>query len=294
MAEASGKGRIAFIGLGIMGLPMAKHLIAAGHALHVFNRTANKADEVVALGATRHADAGSAAAQAEVVITIVGFPSDVEEIYFGAGGVLERASTGSLLIDMTTSSPTLAVRIHAAAKANGLEALDAPVSGGDLGARSGSLSIMVGGDQTAFDRALPILQLMGTNIIRQGGPGAGQHTKMANQIVIGGTMLGVCEGLAYATRSGLDPHAVLRSIGTGAAGSFLLANLGPKVVDGDYAPGFFIEHFVKDLTLALAEAHSRGLDLRGVKTALEQYRSLADAGFAREGTQALIRRYHAD
>jgi 3-hydroxyisobutyrate dehydrogenase len=291
LTDSTSRLRIAFIGTGIMGRHMAMHLMKAGHTLHVFNRTASKVERLVEAGATRHPDAGSAAAAAEVVITMLGLPTDVENTYFGAGGVLERARNGALLIDMTTSSPSLAARIYEAAARRGLQAIDAPVSGGEVGARDGTLSIMVGGDQPAYERALPILIEMGKNIVRQGGAGAGQHTKLANQVVIAGTMLGVCEGLAYATLTGLDPRDVLRSISTGAAGSFLLTNLGPKILDGDFAPGFLIEHFVKDLTIAQHEARSVGLDLKGLVTALEQYRSLAEAGFSREGTQALFRRY---
>jgi 3-hydroxyisobutyrate dehydrogenase len=294
MSKHNGPLRVAFIGLGIMGRNMAVHILAAGHTLHVFNRTASKADDLVGRGAVRHPDAGSASSEVDIVITMLGLPREVEEIYLGPGGVVERAPSGSLLIDMTTSSPSLAARIHAAAKARGLQALDAPVSGGEIGARDAKLSIMVGGDKGAFERALPVLELMGSNIIRQGGAGAGQHTKMANQIVIASTMLGVCEGLAYASRSGLDAHEVLRSIGTGAAGSFLLNNLGPKMLNDDFAPGFFIEHFIKDMTIALNEAQAMGLDMKGLSIAIDQYQALADAGFSRLGTQALFKRYAGD
>lgn len=294
MSNPNAKLQVAFIGLGIMGRNMAGHILAAGHGLHVFNRTASKVDDLVARGAVRHPNAGSAAAATGVIVTMLGLPRDVEEIYLGAGGVIERAPEGALLIDMTTSSPSLAGRIHAAAQARGLAALDAPVSGGEIGARDAKLSIMVGGDEATFQRALPLLKLMGSNIVRQGPAGAGQHTKMANQIVIAGTMLGVSEGLAYAARSGLDPREVLRSIGTGAAGSFLLNNLGPKMLDQDYAPGFFIEHFVKDMGIALGEAQAMGLDLKGLSVSLAQYQALAEAGCSRKGTQALIKRYRPD
>jgi 3-hydroxyisobutyrate dehydrogenase len=285
------KTPVAFIGLGMMGAHMAGHILDAGHPLHVYNRTRARAEPLIARGATWHDDAGSAASQARIVITMVGLPRDVEEIYLGQGGILARAAPGAILVDMTTSSPSLAVRIAAAAKAKGLRALDAPVSGGDIGARDAKLSIMVGGEASDFDAALPVLRLMGTNIRRQGGPGAGQHTKLANQIVIAGTMLGVSEGLAYAGRVGLDPRTVLASIGTGAAGSFLLNNLGPKMVDRDFAAGFFVEHLIKDLTIASEEANAAGLDLKGLQTALKQYGVIAERGGLRDGTQALIRAY---
>jgi 3-hydroxyisobutyrate dehydrogenase len=285
------KTPVAFIGLGMMGAHMAGHILSAGHPLHVYNRTRARAEALIARGARWHEDAGGAASQAEVVITMVGLPRDVEQVYLGEKGILARAAAGAILVDMTTSSPSLAVRIAAAARAKGLRALDAPVSGGDVGARDAKLSIMVGGDAADFEAVLPVLQLMGTNIRHQGGPGAGQHTKLANQIVIAGTMLGVSEGLAYASRVGLDPRAVLASIGTGAAGSFLLNGLGPKMVDRDFAAGFFVEHLIKDLTIASEEAGNAGLDLKGLQTALKQYAVIAERGGLRDGTQALIRVY---
>jgi 3-hydroxyisobutyrate dehydrogenase len=282
---------IAFIGLGIMGGPMAGHLLAAGHTLHLHSRTKARAAAQIAAGGIWHDDPGEAAALADIVITMVGLPSDVEGLYLGRGGLLDRARPGTVLIDMTTSTPSLAMRIAAEAAGRGLQALDAPVSGGPAGAQAAKLSIMAGGDAAAFAAVLPVLRLMGTNIMRQGGPGAGQHTKMSNQIVIAGNMLGLAEGLAYATASGLDPALVLQSIGTGAAGSFLLNALGPLILKGDFSPGFMIQHFVKDLTIARDESQARGLDLKGLKTALEQYLSLVNAGLEREGTQALAKAY---
>ena len=228
---------VTFIGLGMMGAHMAGHILAAGHPLHVYNRTRAKAEGLIARGATWHDDPGSAAAAADVVITMVGLPQDVEEIYFGARGIIAWARPGAILVDMTTSSPSLAKRIAAAARARGLSAIDAPVSGGDVGARDAKLSIMIGGEEADVAAVMPILRLMGANIRRQGGPGAGQHTKLANQIVIAGTMLGVAEGLAYAGRVGLDAHGVLASIGTGAAGSFLLNMLGPRMVEPRFRRG---------------------------------------------------------
>ena len=285
------KKPVAFMGLGIMGTHMAGHILAAGHPLHVFNRTRAKADALIARGAIWHDTPSDTAAAADVVITIVGFPSDVEDLYLGSGEIVARARPGAILIDMTTSSPSLAKRIAEAATSRGVSALDAPVSGGEIGARDAKLSIMVGGDAEPFSAALPILRLMGPNVVLQGGPGAGQHTKLSNQIVIAGTMLGVAEGLAYARGVGLDPKQVLGSIGTGAAGGFLLNNLGPKMIDGDFAPGFFVEHFLKDLSIALAEAKQLGLDLEGARTATAQYTKLAQAGGSRDGTQALFRLY---
>ena len=291
MSVSKEKTKIGFVGLGIMGHSMAGHLLDAGFALHVFNRSRGKADALVAKGARWHENAGDVAAAADVVITMVGYPRDVEAIYLGPGGIVERALPGTILIDMTTSSPELAERIARAAAAKGLRALDAPVSGGDIGAREARLSIMVGGEASAFEEALPILRLMGTNVVRQGGPGAGQHTKLCNQIVVAGTMLGVCEGLAYAKRSGLDPETVLKSIGGGAASSFLLTNMGARILKGDFAPGFFIEHFVKDMTIAAAEAERLHADLPALRLAKSMYEALAAQGHGRAGTQALFKRY---
>ncbi|MDE2478547.1 MAG: NAD(P)-dependent oxidoreductase, partial [Betaproteobacteria bacterium] len=259
--------RIGFIGLGIMGRSMAGHLLAAGHELRVYNRSRDKADDLVARGARWCDSPGEVAAGSEIVVTMVGYPADVENIYLGAGGIVERAAAGTLLVDMTTSSPSLARRIAQAARERGCGALDAPVSGGDVGAREARLSIMVGGEAADFERAQPVLALMGTNIVRMGGPGTGQHTKMCNQIVIASTIVGVTEGLVYAQRSGLDPSTVLQAIGGGAASGFQLNVLGARIVAGDFAPGFFIEHFLKDLGIALGEAEQMGLDLPGLALA---------------------------
>jgi len=285
--------QVGFIGLGIMGASMAGHLRKAGHGLHLYNRSKSRTDALVAQGAAWHASPAAAAAASDFVISMVGYPADVEEIYFGHGGIIESARPGTVLIDMTTSSPDLAKRIAAAAAQRGLLALDAPVSGGDVGAREAKLSIMVGGDSAAFQKALPLFKLLGTNIVLQGGPGAGQHTKMCNQIVIASTMLGVCEGLAYAKRSGLDPASVLQSIGSGAASSFALNNLGPRILKDDFAPGFFIEHFVKDMGIALSEAKRMKLDLPGLALANQLYQQLQALGYARNGTQALFKHYEA-
>ena len=286
----SSKLRVGFIGLGNMGRHMAGHLVAAGHPLFVFNRSRDKADELIARGAQWCATPGDVAANADVVITMVGYPHDVEQVYLGEGGIVARANK-ALLIDMTTSSPELAERIAAAAAKVGCRSLDAPVSGGDIGARDAKLAIMVGGTQAAFDEALPILQLMGANVVLQGGPGAGQHTKMCNQIVIASTIMGVSEGLAYAKKAGLDPATVLKSIGGGAASGFQLTVMGGKMIAGDFAPGFYIEHFIKDLGIALAEAERMKLELPGLALARKLFQGLAEQGLARLGTQSLIKHY---
>lgn len=282
---------VGFVGLGIMGRSMAGHLLDAGYALHVFNRSRDKAEALVARGARWHDGAGDVAAASDVVVTMVGTPADVETIYLGPDGIVERARRGAILVDMTTSSPALAERIAREAQKRNLSALDAPVSGGDVGAREAKLSIMVGGPEDAFEQTLPILKRMGTNVVRQGGTGAGQHTKLCNQIVIASTMLGVCEGLAYAKRAGLDPHTVLKSIGGGAASSFLLNNLGARILKGDFAPGFFIEHFVKDLRIAAEEGRRLSSDLPGLELAKSLYEALLAEGHGREGTQALFKHY---
>lgn len=282
---------VGFIGLGIMGRSMAGHIRRAGHPLHVYNRSRGGAEPLLAAGATWHDTPGAVARCCDIVITMVGLPSDVAALYLGAGGLVECARPGALLIDMTTSSPELAQRIAAVAETRGLQALDAPVSGGEIGARDAKLSIMAGGGAAAFERALPVLRLMGPSVVRQGGPGSGQHTKMCNQIVVASTMLGVCEGLAYAQRAGLDAQTVLSSITGGAAGSFLLTNMAPRILKGDYAPGFFTEHFIKDMGIALHEAERMKLDLPGLALARRLYAQLAAQGHGRDGTQVLFRRY---
>ena len=283
--------RIGFVGLGIMGRSMAGHILNAGHQLNVYNRSRDKADELVARGATWCDTPGDVAAASDIVITMVGFPHDVEEVYLGDQGIVARAAPGAVLIDMTTSSPALAERIAAEAAKKGCHAIDAPVSGGDIGAREAKLAIMVGGDAAAFEMALPILQCMGTNIVLQGGPGAGQHTKMCNQIVIASTIMGVCEGLAYGKHAGLDLDTVLKSIGGGAASGFQLNVLGARIIKGDFAPGFFIEHFIKDLGIALAEGQRMQLDLPALALARKLYEQLAAQGYGRNGTQALFKYY---
>jgi 3-hydroxyisobutyrate dehydrogenase len=289
--QASGIETVGFIGLGIMGRHMAGHLLAGGYKLHIFNRSRGNAEALLAKGAVWHESPGALAPACDVIVTIVGYPADVEQVYLGPGGLIERAKPGCILIDATTSSPTLAARIASAAVAKGVTALDAPVSGGDMGARDAKLAIMVGGERAAFERVRPVLERMGKNIAHMGGPGAGQHTKMANQIAIAGTMMGVCECLSYAHNAGLDPEAVLMVIGTGAASSFLLNSLGPRMVKGDYAAGFYVHHFIKDLGIALAEAEQMKLSLPGLALAKQLYDRLSAQGHAQDGTQALYRLY---
>ena len=292
MTDSKNKPRVGFIGLGNMGQSMAGHILQAGYPLKVYNRSRDKAEALLARGAGWCDSPGELAANADVVITIVGYPHDVEQVYLGDNGIVARAR-GALLIDMTTSSPELAQRIAKAAAGQGCSALDAPVSGGDIGARDAKLAIMVGGAQAAFEAALPILQLLGPNIVLQGGPGAGQHTKMCNQIVIAATIMGVCEGLAYGKAAGLDLPTVLKSIGGGAASGFQLTVMGQKIINGDFAPGFYIEHFIKDLGIALAEAGRMQLDLPALALARRLYEEMAQQGHGRLGTQALFKHYEA-
>jgi 3-hydroxyisobutyrate dehydrogenase len=292
MSEASNKARIGFVGLGIMGQSMAGHLLAAGHPLNVYNRSPDKAAALLERGATWCATPGAVAAASDVIITIVGYPADVEQVWLGADGILPHARN-ALVIDMTTSSPALAQRLAQEAARRGCRALDAPVSGGDVGAREARLSIMVGGELAHFEEALPILGLMGKSIVHTGPAGTGQHTKLANQLVIASTIMGVCEGLAYARGAGLNLDVVLQCIGGGAAGSFQLNAMGPRIAKHDFAPGFMIEHFLKDLSLALDEAGRMNLPLPGAEQARKLYTQLAASGPAREGTQALARMYGA-
>lgn len=285
---------IGFIGTGVMGNGMAGHLLEAGHPVFVYTRTREKAESLVNRGARWVETPADMARHCQLVFTIVGFPADVEEVYFGEQGLLAAMQPDTILVDMTTSSPELAQRIAEAASENGGRALDAPVSGGDKGAREGTLSIMVGGDREAFDAVRPFFRLMGKNIVYQGGPGSGQHCKMCNQITIASTMVGLCEALAYAESSGLDPETVLQSISTGAAGSWALTHLAPKVLAGDFAPGFYVKHFIKDMSIAAGSAERLGLELPGLQVALERYRQLEARGYGDEGTQALFHLFKED
>ncbi|MGZ0085048.1 NAD(P)-dependent oxidoreductase [Caldibacillus thermoamylovorans] len=285
---------IGFIGLGVMGKSMARHLLKAGYPLLVYTRTKEKANDLLAEGASWKETVADLAREADVVMTMVGYPRDVEQVYFGEGGILENARPGTYVIDMTTSTPTLAQSIYEAAKRKGIHALDAPVSGGDIGAREGTLTIMVGGDEDVFLACKPILERLGTNIILQGKAGAGQHTKMCNQIAIATNMIGVCEAIAYAKRAGLDPFKVLESIAKGAAGSWSLSNLAPRMLAGDFAPGFYVKHFLKDMNIALEEAERMNLPLPGLALAKRLYEELAQAGEENSGTQALYKRYASE
>ena len=285
---------VTFIGTGIMGGSMAGHLLAAGHPLHVHSRTRAKAEPLLARGATWHDTPASAAADGQVVVTMLGLPSDVEQVYFGAdgsSGIIAKAAPGSLLIDMTTSSPRLAERIAAAAAARGLAAVDAPVSGGDVGARNAQLVIMAGGDQPAFERARPLLELLGKSVTRLGAAGSGQRCKLANQVAVAVGMVAWCEALAVARAGGLDAAAVQQVISGGAAGSWGLTNLAPRALAGDFAPGFLVRHLVKDIHLARQEAEVTGLELPGLAVAERLYGVLEATGNGDEGTQALLRQY---
>ena len=285
------KPTVGFIGIGVMGRSMAGHLLDAGYSVHVYNRTQAKAQDLVDRGAQWQSSPGKVAAVADVIITIVGFPADVESVYLGEDGVLAQARSGSLAIDMTTSCPNLASRIAQEAAAKGIEVLDAPVSGGDIGAREARLSIMVGGSVSGFERALPLFEIMGKNIVHQGPAGSGQHTKMCNQIAIASGMMAISEAMAYAKKSGLQPETVLKSIESGAAGSWSLTNLAPRVLKEDYAPGFFVKHFIKDMKIAIESAQAMGLDLPGLQLAKKLYDQLASNGCEDDGTQALFKLY---
>jgi 3-hydroxyisobutyrate dehydrogenase len=285
------KPRVGFIGLGIMGRNMARHIQDAGYPLSVYDHKRASADQLVARGAAWCASVGEVAAASDIVISMVGTPRDVAEIYLDDDGIIAHAGHGSILIDMTTSSPALAQRIEAEAAKRGCGALDAPVSGGEGGAQDAKLAIMVGGAHATFEAALALLRTMGSNIVLQGTAGAGQHTKMCNQLVIASTIMGVCEGLAYARHVGLDLDSVLQSIGAGAASSFQLTTFGNRINRGDFAPGFMVDHFIKDLGIALDEAAPMQLDLPGAALASKLYKFLAERGHGRSGTQALFKYY---
>ena len=282
--------KIGFVGVGIMGKSMVRNLMKAGYELHIYARTKSKVEDVISEGAVYHDTVGDCASDVDVMISIVGYPKDVEEVYFGEKGILNSAKEGTYVIDMTTSSPKLAKKIYDAAKEKGLHAMDAPVNGGDTGAKNGTLSILVGGDKEDYEACHKVFEAMGTNINYEGGPGCGQHTKMANQIMIAGTLSGVCEAMRYAEAQGLDLHTLLDSVATGAAGSKQLDAFGKKIIDGDFAPGFFMKHFIKDMNLAVEEAESKGLDLKILKQVLENYRTLEEA-YGDLGTQTLIKFY---
>jgi 3-hydroxyisobutyrate dehydrogenase len=280
---------IGFIGIGVMGKSMAGHLQKAGFPLVVYTRTKEKAADLLNQGAEWADSPKEVAQKANVVFTIVGYPYDVEETYLGENGLIANGKEGSYFIDMTTSSPSLAIKIYHEAKKHQIQAIDAPVSGGDIGARDAKLSIMVGCDEEAFHEVLPLLEKLGTNIVYQGKAGSGQHTKMANQIVIASNMIGVTEAIVYAEKAGLDPDTVLKSISTGAAGSWSLSNLVPRMLKGDFEPGFYIKHFIKDMNIALEEADQLGMDAPGLALSKSIYDQLAEKGEENSGTQAIYK-----
>lgn len=279
--------RIGWIGLGVMGASMCGHLVDAGYRTTVYSRTRSKAEPLLARGATWVDTPRAVGEASDIVFSIVGFPRDVREVLLGDAGALGGMARGGVVVDMTTSEPTLAVEIAEAANAHGVHAIDAPVSGGDIGAREARLSIMVGGDPEAVRAVQPCFEAMGKTIVHQGPPGAGQHTKMVNQILVAAGMVGICEALLYGYRAGLDLPTVLQSVASGAAASWALSNLGPKIIEGDFAPGFYVEHFVKDLRIALAEADRLKIALPGLALARQLYVALEAQGHGRNGTQAL-------
>jgi len=285
---------IGFIGTGVMGASMAGHILKAGHPLHIFTRTKKKAVKLIEAGAIWEQSVVNLAAKCPVILTMVGFPSDVKDVYLGKHGLLKKAKPGSYLIDMSTSPPDLARNLHEQGRKRGLHVLDAPVTGGDIGAREAKLSIMVGGDEADFQAVLPLLRLMGTNAVHQGEAGAGQSAKVCNQIALAGVMLGVCEALAYADAAGLSPEKLLASIEHGGAASWALSNLGRRIIEGDFKPGFYIKHFVKDLKIASDEAEDLGLFIPATDLALSLYEDMDDDGYGDLGTQALYGMYVDD
>lgn len=283
--------KIGFIGVGIMGKSMVRNLMKAGFQVSIYTRTKAKAEDVISEGAVWCSTVKECAKDQDVVITIVGYPKDVEEVYFGEDGIIANAKKGAYLIDMTTSSPKLAVRIFEEAEKAGLSSLDAPVTGGDGGAKAGTLTILVGGEKDAFDACMPVFEAMGRNINYEGQAGNGQHTKMCNQIALAGALSGACEAMVYAKNVGLDVQQMLDSISTGAAGSAQMSNVAPRVLKDDYNPGFFIKHFIKDMKLADEEAQGAGIRLGVLEYILSMYQNLEAEGMGELGTQALIKYY---
>ncbi|MWW42581.1 NAD(P)-dependent oxidoreductase [Listeria monocytogenes] len=283
--------KIGFVGTGVMGSSMAGHLLEAGYEVLVYTRTKTKAEDLLDKGALWVETPGELANKVDILISMVGYPKDVEELYLGENGFLENLAVGTVAIDMTTSSPALAKKMAEFGSEKGIGVLDAPVSGGDIGAKNGTLSIMVGGSEDVFLKVKPIFDILGSSVILQGDAGAGQHTKMVNQIAIASNMIGVTEAIIYAEAAGLNPSRVLDSISGGAAGSWSLANLIPRVLKDDFSPGFFIKHFIKDMGIAISEAKQMGLELPGLTLAEKMYQTLAEQGLSEEGTQALIKYY---
>lgn len=287
MQIESGKTRVGWIGLGVMGSSMCGHLIDSGFSVTVYTRTKSKAQSLLDKGAVWADSPSEVAENSDVVFSIVGFPQDVRQVLLGADGALAGAAAGTVLVDMTTSEPSLAVEIYQAAKAKAVHSVDAPVSGGDVGAKEARLSIMIGGDKAVVDSLQPCWQAMGKTIVHQGPAGAGQHTKMVNQTLIATNMIGVCEALLYGSRAGLDLETVMQSVATGAAGSWSLSNLGPRIIANNFDPGFFVEHFIKDMGIALSEANRMGLALPGLALAKQLYEAVQAQGHGRDGTHSL-------
>ena len=283
-----GTTRIGWIGTGVMGRWMCQHAMAKGYAATVYNRSREKVQPLLDLGATYADSPKQVAANSDVIFAIVGFPKDVREVFLGSDGALAGAKAGAILVDMTTSEPSLAKEIYEAAKAKGVASLDAPVSGGDVGAKNAALSIMIGGDKASVDAVTPLFETMGKTIVHQGAAGAGQHTKMVNQILISSTMIAVCEGLLYGYKAGLDLETVFKSVSVGAAGSKALEVLGPRILARNFEPGFYVEHFIKDMGIALAEAEKMNLSLPGLGLAKQLYEAVRAQGYGRKGTHALM------
>lgn len=281
--------KVGFIGLGVMGQSMAGHILDAGYELFVYNRTKSKADNLVESGAIWLDSPMEVAEQADVVITIVGYPKDIEEVYYGEQGLFNGAHSDSIFIDMTTSTPSLAIELAEKSKERGIGILDAPVTGGDVGAREGRLAVLVGGDEDVLEKARPVIESFAASITRFGVSGAGQHAKVVNQIMVAGTMLGLAEMMAYAKQADLDLTELIDTIGAGAASNRSLENYGPRIIKKDYSPGFFVKHFVKDLKIALDEAEKMSLDLPMTQLAHKLYTQLAEIGHADEGTQAIVK-----
>ncbi|GAA3017394.1 NAD(P)-dependent oxidoreductase [Tetragenococcus solitarius] len=287
--------KIGFIGTGVMGHAIVENLINAGHELFVYNRTKSKTDDLVANGANWKDTPKEITEASQIVFTMVGYPQDVEQVYYdGTTGIFASDVKGKILVDLTTSTPSLAEKIYQTAKDKGASSLDAPVSGGDLGAKNGTLTIMVGGDQAVYDKAVPLFEKMGKSYVLHGSAGKGQHTKMANQIMIAGTMTGMTEMLAYSQKAGLSLQKVMDTLAGGAAANWSMSNYGPRILKEDYSPGFFVKHFIKDLKIALDEAEKMKLDLPSTHLAAQLYEKLADQGNENDGTQALIKLWWKD
>lgn len=285
------KMKIGFIGIGVMGQAMATHLLKAGNQLYVHNRTKSKADQLVQLGAVWCEDIKTIAQSADLIFTIIGVPADVKNVYLSEEGLINHAKTNTILVDMTTSTPQIAKEIYAAGQIKGIQCLDAPVTGGDIGAKNGTLTIMVGGEEGTYKQILPILQLMGTTITYMGAAGNGQHTKMTNQIAIAGAVMGMVEALSYAQGASLDLNNVIKTVSSGSGGSWQLSNMAPRIVKGDFEPGFYIKHFIKDMKIASDESTNMDLDLPGLELVLSLYQECADKNSGNLGTQALYKLY---